>query len=80
LGKNWFRGGEDIKYFQNQIQRKNAASTATYNNGNNTFLYNNNSAGEGVDFYFTLSFIYEFEFEQDEVWFAHAIPYTYTDL
>lgn len=43
-------------------------------------LYNNNGAGEGLEYYFTLSFWYEFEYEEDEVIFAHAIPYTFTDL
>ena len=48
---------------------------------NNAFLLNNNGAGEGVDFYYTFSFTYEFEADaDDEVWFAHAIPYTYTRL
>ena len=46
----------------------------------NAFLYSYNGAGEGLEYYFTLSFIYEFEEEEDEVWFAHAIPYTFTDL
>lgn len=50
------------------------------NNNNNQYLLNNNSAGEGVEFHFTFSFIYEFENEYDEVWFAHAIPYTYKNL
>jgi hypothetical protein len=37
--------------------------------------------GEGVDNYFTFSFSYEFEaHENDEVWFAHAIPSTYTEM
>jgi hypothetical protein len=50
-------------------------------NNNNAFLYNNNGAGEGVDTYFTLSFKYEFlANEDDELWFAHAIPSTYTNL
>ena len=50
-------------------------------NNNNAFLYNNNGAGEGVDTYFTLSFKYEFMAnEDDELWFAHAIPSTYTDM
>ena len=31
-------------------------------------------------FYYTLSFIYTFEYEEDEVFFAHCYPYTYTDL
>ena len=28
-------------------------------------LYNNNGAGEGLEYYFTLSFWYEFEYEED---------------
>jgi hypothetical protein len=27
-----------------------------------------------------LSFEYKFEYLEDEVWFAHAVPYTYTDM
>ena len=42
---------------------------------------NSNGAGEGVEFYYTLSFTYEFDANvNDEILFAHAIPYTYTDL
>jgi hypothetical protein len=44
------------------------------------FLYNNSGAGEGLEYYFTLSFIYEFEEDEDEVYFAQAVPYTFTDL
>lgn len=48
---------------------------------NNTFLYNNNGAGEGIETYFTFSFKYEFEPNQnDEVWFAHAIPATFSEI
>jgi hypothetical protein len=51
-----------------------------FNNGN-AFLLSNNGAGEGVDFYYTFSFTYEFEANvDDEVSFAHAIPYTYTNM
>lgn len=50
-------------------------------NNNNAFLYNNNGAGEGVNTYFTLSFKYEFTPNQDdELYFAHAIPYTYSQI
>jgi len=50
-------------------------------NNNNAFLYNNNGAGEGVDTYFTLSFKYEFQPNQDdEVWFAHAVPSTFSEM
>ena len=42
---------------------------------------NTNGAGEGVDFYYTLSFTYEVEANiNDELLFAHAIPYTYSEL
>ena len=33
---------------------------------------------KGVENYYTLSFDYRFEYTADEVWFAHAVPYTYT--
>jgi hypothetical protein len=48
---------------------------------NNAYLQNNNCAGEGIDKYFTLSFVYEFEANKnEELYFAHAIPYTFTDM
>ena len=31
-------------------------------------------------FYYTLSFVYTFEYDRDVVYFAHCYPYTYTDL
>jgi len=43
-------------------------------------LYNNNGAGEGLEYYFTLSFTYEFDFDETEVWFAQAAPYSFSDL
>lgn len=62
-GTEWFFGGDEITYKQNQIPRENDQNIEkmqTNENNNNAFLYNNNGAGEGVDFYFTLSFKYEF--------------------
>ena len=47
---------------------------------NDRFLQNNNGHGEGTENYFTLSFDYRFEYPDDEVWFAHAVPYTYTEM
>jgi hypothetical protein len=44
------------------------------------FLYNNSNAGEGLEYYFTLSFTYEFDEDEEEVFFAQAVPYTFTDL
>jgi hypothetical protein len=50
-----------------------------------SYYQNNIPRKLGVDsrlpqFYYTLSFMYTFEYDQDEVFFAHCYPYTYTDL
>ena len=85
-GTGWFRGGEDITYQQNDIPRErnevNKKTSRQINDNNDTeFLQNYNGYGEGVDQYYTLSFKYEFAPNQDdELWFAHAIPSTYSDL
>lgn len=79
-GRDWFRGGEDVKYFQNEIPRKTNSQGNGNIHGNNNVLYNNNGAGEGLEYYFTLSFVYEFEQDESEVWFAQAAPYSFSDL
>ena len=85
-GTGWFRGSENISYVQNEILRfeNEIAPPKQVNRGmnhKNAFLLNNNVAGEGVDYYYTFSFTYEFEAHvDDEVYFAHAIPYTYTKM
>jgi hypothetical protein len=84
-GTGWFRGGEDITYIQNDIHRDSdndgISKMKDNQNNNNAFLYNNNGAGEGIETYFTLSFKYEFVAnESDEIYFAHAIPSTFTDM
>lgn len=77
-GTGWFRGGDNITYTQNTIQRYDNQANPPKSMGNN-FLMNQAGAGEGVDFYYTFSFTYEFEANtDDEIYFAHAIPYTYT--
>jgi hypothetical protein len=30
--------------------------------------------------YYTLSFTYKFDYDKDDVFFAYAVPYTYSDL
>ena len=42
------------------------------------FLYKLNQGKK--DYFYTLSFNYTFKFENDEVFFANCIPFTYTDL
>ena len=71
----------EITYTQNDIPRNTDSDKTGQIGNNNAFLYNNNGAGEGIETYFTLSFKYEFEpNSNDELWFAHAVPYTYTDM
>ena len=33
-----------------------------------------------MNFYFTLSFEYTFEYDNDEVYFSHSVPYTFSNL
>ena len=42
------------------------------------FLYKINKGKK--EYYYTLSFNYTFQFDNDEVFFANCIPFTYTDL
>jgi cytosolic carboxypeptidase protein 2/3 len=92
-GTGWFRGGDDVTYKANQIPRRYHVSDAAegqqkvpltdghFREPTNAFLVTANGAGEGAARYFTLSFTYEFTAHQDdEVWFAHAVPWTYTDM
>jgi cytosolic carboxypeptidase protein 2/3 len=53
----WHRGGQEISYYANELQRN--AKHATY---------------------YTLTFTYEFLYENDVVYFAYCYPYTYTEL
>ena len=89
-GTGWHRTCENVSYSVNQIPRRyqvaEAGRRAKNNNryfkrATNRFLLDANGAGEGAENYYSLSFTYDFEANKDdEVWFAHAIPYTYTDL
>ncbi|CAI2360052.1 unnamed protein product [Moneuplotes crassus] len=67
-GRGWHRDCHDIKYFRNNILRNR-----------------NKIPGEGVKsrgrlaqyYFFTLSFTYTLRVDNDDVSFAHAVPYTY---
>ncbi|EAR88956.3 zinc carboxypeptidase family protein (macronuclear) [Tetrahymena thermophila SB210] len=56
--KSWERGGNNVKYYQNQILKEE-----TYDN-----------------YYYTLSFSYTFEYDDDVVYFAMSYPYSYTQM
>jgi hypothetical protein len=55
-GVGWYRGGEEIWYYQNLNKRKC-----------------------GTGFMCTLTFVVEFQYDQDEVYLAHCFPFTYRD-
>jgi hypothetical protein len=64
LGLDWHRDGFNVGYFQNSFKRK-------------SFLPD---CPERLRYFYTLSFCYTFEYEEDEVFFAYSNPYTYSDL
>ena len=35
---------------------------------------------KSTQYHYTLTFTHQFEYANDEVYFAHSLPYTYTDL
>lgn len=44
------------------------------------YYQNNTKKKSGAGFLYTLSFSFEFPFDEDEVYFAHHFPYSYRDL
>lgn len=55
-GAGWYRGGEEICYYQNTIKKKN-----------------------GQGYMYSLSFMIEFPYDEDEVFLSHCYPFTYRD-
>ncbi|CAI2369038.1 unnamed protein product [Moneuplotes crassus] len=68
-GQGWHRDGTDISYKMNNFlrNRERRPDPISYPNIP-TWTY----------YYFTFSFTYEFKYDDDIVWFAHAVPYTYS--
>ena len=58
-GRGWFRGGDQISYYGNNITKDCGWSNQTF---------------------YSLSFRYKFQYDDDTVYFAYCIPYTYSDL
>ena len=44
------------------------------------YFKNNIRKGETKRFYYTLTFTYDFEYDNDTVFFAYCFPYSYKDL
>lgn len=66
-GVGWHTTGKNVAYYKNRIQRKKEFTDLGYSSKNNQYFY-------------TLEWTYEFEYPQDEVYFAQFPPYAYTDL
>ena len=64
----WFRGGYNIAYKSNGIIRSEINKVQNAKNDDNIFTYR------------TLSFSYEFQYDDDNIFFAYCYPYTYSDL
>ena len=65
---DWFRGGNNILYHPSRISVDDHAHS----------LYSKYVLKSNI--YYELSFEYEFEYENDIVYFAYAPPYTYSKL
>lgn len=76
-GTEWVRGGENIRFFSNDnVSRYNKVTMdADWLNDGTPCIQ-----GDQLKKLNTLSFEYKFDSDFDIVYFAHFVPYTYTDL
>lgn len=72
---SWHRGGYNIEYFANgnTIRTSGKVLDQTFDP---SFVYNDDDKFKKMN---TLTFEYEFEYDNDIVFFSHFVPYTYKD-
>ena len=76
-GIGWHRAGLNISYSSNHIPR----SYKVADGGESMSPIDLFAQDRSTRTFHTLSFTYEFEAHgDDEVWFAHSLPYTYTEM
>ena len=65
-----------------QYSTKNAQNNKVgwFRGGRDISYKQNSYKKKNGGYYYTLSFVISFTFNNDEVYFAHCYPYTYTDL
>jgi hypothetical protein len=82
LGTNeWQRGGEDVCYFKNKLKTKVRDCAPDYEfDTANIPCYEYDDEASQLTTMNTLSFQYEFEYENDIVFFSYFQPYTLRDL
>ena len=66
----WHRDGDEISYKMNRIVRNKHSIAQSWDKS--TF-------NKMAKYYYTLSFSYTLKYDIDWVYFAHSIPYNYTD-
>jgi hypothetical protein len=75
------KGMKILIYSQKKVENENVG---WYRGGTSIKYFRNHYRRElpkvGARHHYTLTFIHKFEFDDDEVYFAHSLPYTYTDL
>lgn len=62
-GKSWEFGGSNIKYGLSKIMKSQ---------------FQNVDLSGWCQVYFQIGWDYTFEFDDDEVWFAYSLPYTFS--
>jgi len=74
-GVGWHRGGENVSYFQNGQTARFTKKTLDAH-----WIGTQPTDKEKYKALHSLQFDYKFESDYDIVFFAHFVPYTYTDL
>ena len=64
-GVEWHRDCYDISYYQNKIERLKAKTS------------DGKDVPDWARYFYTISFSYKFKHDNDTVFFAHSIPYTF---
>lgn len=72
-----------MKVLTFSLGSKHSEDIGWHRTGKNISYTQNNFKRENMRYsrnYYTLSFTYTFKHENDQVYFAHCFPYTYSDL
>jgi hypothetical protein len=77
----WKRAGENVMYYKNRLSKRVRQSAPDYEfDEQNIGCYEFEDEESQIIYLNTLSFCYEFEYENDTTYFAYFQPYSLTDL
>ena len=83
LSKNDSLYNEGMKILAFSSQMNKDSGLGWHRVGTDISYYQNNYKKENMRFtryYYTFTFTYEFQTTNDQIYFAHCFPYTYSDL